>query len=106
MSVSKRKPNSTVSNARQEKKIRNNKIIFFSFISMGVGYYILNYVASLEKPPMGATFNILLGCTIIAVGGLILFFTIKKQYFPKKRKRSHHIFLDDLDHDSDSKSPK
>ena len=92
-----------MSASRKERKLRNNKIIFFSFVSMGIGYYILNYVASLEKPPLGATFNILLGCIIIAVAGLIFIFTIKKEYFPKKRKRSHHIFLDDLNNDEESK---
>lgn len=95
MSGSRKKTESSFSVARREKRIRNNKIIFFSIVSIGVGYYILDYVAALEKPPLGATFNILLGCSIIAVAGLILFLTVKKQYFPKKRKRSHHIFLED-----------
>ena len=95
MSGSRKKTESSFSAARREKRIRNNKIIFFSIVSIGVGYYILEYVAALEKPPLGATFNILLGCSIIAVAGLILFLTVKKQYFPKKRKRSHHIFLED-----------
>ena len=81
--------------ARREKKIRSIKIIFFCIVSIGVGYYILNYVAALEEPPLGATFNILLGCIIIAVASLLLLFTIKKQFFPKKRKRSHHVFLED-----------
>jgi hypothetical protein len=34
----------------------------------------------------------------MAVTALVLVLTIKKQYFPKKRKRTKHIFLDDLDY--------
>lgn len=64
--------------------------------ALALGYYILNYVAALEKPPIGATFNIVLGCTIIAVSGLILLYTIKRQYFRKSRKRTRHVFLNDL----------
>ncbi len=61
-----------------------------------LGYYILNSIAALEHPPMGVTFNIVLGCTIIAVSLLVLMYTMKKQYFPKKRKRTRHVFLNDL----------
>ncbi|WP_309641662.1 hypothetical protein [Flavobacterium sp.] len=94
----------SVERSKRERKSRNNRIILFSIVAFWVGYYILNYVAALEKPPIGATFNIVLGCTIIAVSILILLYTIKKQYFPKKRKRTKHIFLDDL-YDNE-KNPK
>jgi uncharacterized membrane protein YbhN (UPF0104 family) len=96
MSVSRKSATSrSINKTRIERKRRNNKIIFFSIISIGVGYYILDYVAALEKPPLGATFNILFGCIIIAIATLVMIFTIKRQYFPKKRKRTNHIFLDD-----------
>lgn len=65
-------------------------------IAIFLGYYILNYVAALEKPPIGATFNIVLGCTLIAVSAIILLYTIKRQYFRKSRKRTRHVFLDEL----------
>ena len=61
-----------------------------------LGNYILNSIAALEHPPVGVTFNIVLGCTIIAVSVLMFIYTIKKQYFPKKRKRTRHVFLNDL----------
>ncbi len=87
----------SIERTRRERKKNNNRIIAFCIIAFFIGYYILNNVAALEHPPIGATFNIILGCTIIAVSILILIFTVKRQYFPKKRKRTKHVFLDDLD---------
>lgn len=93
----------SIERSKREKKKRNNQIILFSIVAFFLGYYILNYVAALERPPIGATFNIILGCTIIAVSLLILIFTIKKQYFPKKRRRTKHIFLDES-YDNETKN--
>lgn len=88
---------SSIARSRRARKNRNYTVIGVCFVTFFVGYYILNYVASMEKPPLGATFNIVLGCTIMAVTGLVGVFTVKKQFFPKKRKRTKHVFLDDLD---------
>lgn len=85
----------SVNRLRNERKKRNNSIILFSFISLFIGHYILNYVAVLKEPPLGATFNIILGCVIIAVALLVIAYTVKKQYFPKRRRRTQHIFLDE-----------
>lgn len=95
-----RKPSqslASIERARKAKKKRNNTIILVCVVGFFIGYYILEYVAAMEKPPLGATFNIVLGCSIMAVTGLIGALTVKKQYFPKKRKRTKHIFLDDID---------
>ncbi|WP_298223556.1 hypothetical protein [Flavobacterium sp.] len=96
--ISKRRSQSraSIERSRRERKKRNNRIILVCIMAFFLGYYILNYVAALERPPIGATFNIVLGCTIIAVSILVLIYTIKKQYFPKKRKRTQHVFLDEL----------
>lgn len=97
-SVSRRRSQSkaSVERFRKERRRRNNLIMLFCIVAFFLGYYILNSIAALEHPPMGVTFNIVLGCTIIAVSALILIYTIKKQYFPKKRKRTRHVFLNDL----------
>jgi uncharacterized membrane protein len=87
----------SIQRARRAKRNTNNAIIAVCFVSFFVGYYILNYVAAMEKPPLGVTFNIVVGCSIMAVAGLVGVLTVKKQYFPKKRKRTKHIFLDDID---------
>ena len=86
----------SIERSKRERKKRNNRVVLVCLVAFALGYYILNYVAALEKPPIGATFNIVLGCKIIAVSLLILVYTIKRQYFPKKRKRTRHIFLDDI----------
>ncbi len=107
-SIDKRKSQSRASmdRSKRERKQRNNRIILVCLAAFSLGYYILNYVAALEKPPIGATFNIVLGCTIIAVSLLILIYTIKRQYFPKKRKRTRHVFLDDINDGEISTSEK
>jgi uncharacterized membrane protein len=80
---------------RKVRKNRNLRVIFICIIALLIGWYILEYVATMEKPPLGSTFNILLGCVIIAVSLLFIFITVKKQYFPKKRRRTNHVFLED-----------
>lgn len=92
---SSKKSLSSIERIRREKRNRNNNIILACVVSLFIGHYILNYVAAIEEPPLGATFNIVLGCTIIAVAGLIMIITIKRQYFPKKKKKTRHIFLDE-----------
>lgn len=87
----------SIERARKARKNRNNVVILVSIVSFLIGYYLLNYVASMEKPPMGATFNIVLGCSIMAITTMVFVYTIKKQYFPKKKKRTKHVFLDDTD---------
>lgn len=88
----------SIDRTRRSRKHRNQITILVSLVAFFVGYYILNFIAALEKPPLGATFNIVLGCTIMAVTAIVFVLTVKKQYFPKKRKRTKHIFLDDLDY--------
>ena len=95
----------SIERSRRERKKRNISIILFCIVAFFLGYYILNYVASLERPPIGETFNIVLGCSIIAVSVIILVFTIKKQYFPKRKKHTKHIFLDEF-YDTETKSER
>ncbi|MFC6876846.1 hypothetical protein [Flavobacterium myungsuense] len=49
----------------------------------------------MENPFLGNTFHIILGCILMAVSTLIIVITVKKEFFPKKRKRTNHVFLDD-----------
>lgn len=87
----------SIERTRKARKKRNNITILVCIIAFLVGYYLLNYVASTEKPPLGATFNIVLGCTIMAITTIVGVYTVKKQYFPQKRKRTKHVFLDETD---------
>lgn len=70
------------------------------FAGLIVGYYVLEYIAPIEKIILGQTFYIISGCIIIAVSGIFMFLAFKERYFPKKKKRkgSPPVFLKDTDH--------
>jgi hypothetical protein len=87
----------SIERTRKVRKKRNIIIILVCIVAFLLGYYLLNYVAAMEKPPLGVTFNIVLGCTIMATTAIVCIYTIKKQFFPKKKKRTRHVFLDDTD---------
>ena len=83
------------SNNRKIKRNLNIKIILICIVFFIFGYYLLNHVSVMENPFLGNTFNIILGCILMAISSLILIITVKKEFFPKKRKRTNHVFLDD-----------
>jgi hypothetical protein len=85
------------SKREQEIKDRNLKIILAAFAGLAVGYYILNYVSTIEDIILGNTFYVIVGCIIMAVCGIVMFFALKNRYFPKKKKRkgSRPLFLKD-----------
>ena len=85
-----------IEKSKRERKKRNNTIILVCIVAFCLGYYILNYVAALDKPPIGATFNIVLGCALIAVSLIIFVYTVRRQFFPKRTKRTRHVFLDEI----------
>jgi uncharacterized membrane protein YdjX (TVP38/TMEM64 family) len=87
----------SIERSKKARKKRNNITILVCIMAFLIGYYLLNYVASMEKPPLGSSFNIVLGCTIMAITSIIFTYTVKKQYFAKKRKRIKHVFLNDTD---------
>ena len=80
---------------RKTKRIQNIKIILICIVFFILGYYLLNHVSAQEEPFLGNTFHILLGCILMAISILIIGITVKKEFFPKKRKRTNHVFLDD-----------
>ena len=79
---------------RRDKKKRRYKILLACIVFFGLGYYILNNISKLEKPPGGMTFNVILGCILMAISSLIFLVIINKLYFTKKRKRTYHVFLE------------
>jgi Zn-dependent membrane protease YugP len=83
------------SKSRKVKSIFNIKIILICIAFFILGYYLLNHVSVMEKPFLGNTFHIILGCVLMSVSILVFVITIKKEFFPKKRKKTSHIFLDD-----------
>ena len=83
------------SKSRKVKSILNIKIILSCIAFFILGYYLLNHVSVMENPFLGNTFHIILGCILMAISILIIGITVKKEFFPKKRKRTNHVFLDD-----------
>ena len=87
------------SKRERDAKDRYLKIMLAAFAGLIIGYYLLEYVATWEKVAMGQTFYIIVGCIIIAVSAIVMFFAVKNRYFPKKRKKkgSRPVFLKDSD---------
>jgi heme/copper-type cytochrome/quinol oxidase subunit 2 len=53
------------------------------------GYFILNVVSVQEEPPLGNTFTIFIGSTLISIGvlGIVLILKFLYDYNKKKKKR-------------------
>ncbi|HEY0091742.1 MAG TPA: hypothetical protein VGB43_04565 [Flavobacterium sp.] len=83
--------------AKPGKKKDNNKIIV-CVVGLAIGYYMLNHVATWEKPLLGNTFHIVMGCAIIAVCAIALAIILKERFYPKRKRktRRQHVFLDDI----------
>ena len=90
------------SKTRREKRSRNLKIMAICVVAFGLGYYILNYISRMEKPFLGNTFHIVFGCVLMAVSSLVFGYITKKQFFPKKRKRTKQVFLEDVKKNMDT----
>lgn len=70
-------------------------LILISVFLFVLGYYLLYHVSIMENPFLGNTFHIILGCVLMAISILLFIITIKKQFFIKKRNKSHQVFLKD-----------
>jgi len=88
------------SKRERAKPSQNNssKIIIGAFVLICIGYYMLNYIAKREDPPLGNTFHIIMGCALMAIAAIAIFAILKKKYFPKKKRRSKSrpVFLNEL----------
>ena len=81
--------------SRRERKKKRILLIFVSCFVFGLGYYILNEVSTWYEVPLGITFHVIFGCTLMASSGIYIIYTIKRVFFTKRRKRTKHIYLDD-----------
>jgi len=80
---------------RKERKRKKLLLILASCFIFVIGYYILDEVSTWYEVPLGVTFYVILGCTLMASSGIYIVYTLKKLYFTKRRKRTKHIYLDD-----------
>ncbi len=70
--------------------------MLLALVGMIGGYYVLNYVATIENILPGPVFYIITGCLMMAVSFIVIAAKLKEMYFPKKRKKkSKPVFLDD-----------
>ncbi|NDP26370.1 MAG: hypothetical protein GZ087_02925 [Flavobacterium sp.] len=81
--------------SRRERRKKKLILIFVSCFVFAIGYYFLNEVSTWFEVPLGITFHVIFGCTLMAISGIYIGYTIKQLYFTKKRKRSKRIYLDD-----------
>jgi predicted membrane protein len=81
--------------SRRERRKKKFILIFISCIVFGIGYLFLNVISGIFEVPLGITFHVIFGCTLMAISGIYIGYTIKQLYFTKKRKRSKRIYLDD-----------
>ena len=65
------------------------------------GYYILNFISTREKVPLGNTLYILIGTTLMATSAIIIFLILKHLNKLKKklkrRRASKIVFLKNLE---------
>jgi hypothetical protein len=85
--------------SKKKKGSVSSKLILVSIGALGIGYYLLNHVATWEEEErvLNEVFYIISGCIFIAAGGILLSMLIKRKFFSKNRtrsRRSKHVFLD------------
>lgn len=89
--------------SRRERRRRKLLLVLLSCIVFGIGYYFLNEISTWYEVPLGVTFHVILGCTLMAISGIYIGYTLKQLFFTKRRKRSKRIYLEDT---TDEKSTK
>lgn len=86
---------SSRSSSRREKKKKSLLLVLVSLVVFAIGYYILDVVSRIYEIPLGNTFYVILGCSLMASSGVFIIYTIKETFFKKKKKRIKQIFLKD-----------
>ena len=56
---------------------------------------MLNEISTWHEVPLGITFHVILGCTLMAVSGIFVIYTINNVFFTKRSKRTKHIYLEE-----------
>lgn len=77
-------------------KKKSIKLLLICVVVFFIGYYLLNHISTLEDPPVGPIFHIILGCILMAISVLFAFLLLNKMFIKKKRRaRSGQTFLKD-----------
>ncbi|HEY6144603.1 MAG TPA: cytochrome b/b6 domain-containing protein [Flavobacterium sp.] len=84
-----------MSTRKQKNRIRIILMIVSCFL-FAIGYYLFDVVSRWYKVPLGVTFHVVTGCTLMAVSTIYFCYAINKIFFTKRKKRSSKpVFLDD-----------
>jgi len=89
--------------SRRERRRKKILLILLSCFVFGIGYYFLNEISTWFEVPLGVTFHVIFGCTLMAISGIYIGYTLKQLFFTKKRKRTERFYLEDT---TDEKSTK
>lgn len=81
--------------SRTQRKRKKLALVIVCVFIFGIGYYFLNEVSTWFEVPLGVTFHVIFGCTLMASSGIYIVYTIKKLFFTKRSKRTKHIYLGD-----------
>jgi hypothetical protein len=81
--------------SRKQRKRRKLILIVVCFFLFGLGYYFLNEVSTWFEVPLGVTFHVIFGCTLMASSGIYIIYTLNRLYFTKRAKRTKHFYLKD-----------
>lgn len=89
--------------SRRERRRKKILLILLSCFVFGIGYYFLNEISTWFEVPLGVTFHVIFGCTLMAISGIYIGYTLKQLFFTKRRKRTKRVYLEDT---TDEKSTK
>lgn len=85
--------------SRRIQREKNNRVLSvcgICVVLLGIGYFMVEHLSKRESPPLGLTFNVIVGFLLISIAAIVLAVTLKNYFFPKKRKKqSRPIFLDE-----------
>lgn len=77
-------------------QIKTVPLVILCLIVFGIGYFMVEFLSTGERPLLGMTFHIVIGCLLMSIATIVLVITLKRHFFPKKkRKGKRPIFLDE-----------
>lgn len=79
---------------KNHKKKIKLLLVFVCVLIFILGYYFFYEISTWYDVPLGITFHIVFGSTLMALSGIYIGYTIKYLFFTKKRKRTKRTYLD------------
>lgn len=94
----------TRSISRREKKKKSLLYVLVSLVVFAIGYYVLEVISRGFDLYLGNTFYVILGCSLMAISGVFIIYTIKETFFKKKREKTRikQVFLKDDSKENES----